>query len=124
MLMDQLQNKRQYRELSVVQPILESVIEAELSDRAIVLLINSPLYFLDWVIIVLEKGQYRLLVSRFGEITYDRHHETLGDAKAGFFDNYQFLAFNGVDEPSWSVAYFPIKKWLQGKLNKTAPNII
>ena len=124
MQMDQLQQERPYRELTLVENYLESVIEADLSDRAIVLLINSPLYFLDWVIIVLERGQYRLLVSRFGEIPYDRYFESIGEAKARFFDDYQFLAFNGVDEPSWSVAYFPLKKWLKTKLDKTAPNII
>lgn len=124
MQMDQLQHDRSYSELTIVESYLESVIEAELSDRAIVLLINSALYFLDWVIIVLEKGQYRLVVCRAGEVTYDRYFESMGEAKARFYDNYQFLAFKGEDEPMWSVAYFPLKKWLQTKLDKMAPNII
>ncbi len=100
------------------------VIEAELSDQAIVLLINSPVYFLDWVIVALEKGQYRLVACRGDEITYDKFFDSIGEAKARFYDNYQFLAFIGEDEPMWSPPYFPLKQWMQLRLDKIAPNII
>lgn len=103
---------------------VKPLIDVDLSDMAIVFLINSPMYFLDWVIVVMDKQSYRLIVSRFGDVVYDRYFGSLEEAKTTFFDNYQFLAFRDSDTPLWSAAYFPMKKWLAGKLAKAAPNII
>ncbi len=89
-------------------------------DRAIVMLINSPIYFLDWVIIVFEKGSYRLVVSRKKRVATDKYYTSLKGAKIAFIKSYQYLAFNAEYKPQWSHPYIPYKKWLREKLDKSA----
>lgn len=89
-------------------------------DRAIVMLINSPIYFLDWAIIVFEKGNYRLVVSRKKRVSTDKFYTSLKGAKIAFIKSYQYLAFSVEYKPQWSHPYIPYKKWLREKLDKSA----
>jgi hypothetical protein len=94
--------------------------ETKAKDRAIVMLINSPIYFLDWAIIVFEKGTYRLVVSHKKRISTDKCYTSLKGAKIAFIKSYQYLAFSSEYKPQWSHPYIPYKKWLKEKLDKSA----
>lgn len=83
-------------------------------------LINSVQYFLDWAIIVAQKGGYRLVVSQCGKIMTDRHYVSLKGAKIGFVKIYQYLAFCADHKPHWTATYRPVKTWLVDRLNKGA----
>lgn len=113
-------SERESQSINLSSPEISQM--PELSETAIILLVNSPFYFLDWVLIVLMKKRYRLVISRFGEVTVDQYFEKATDAKAYFFTNYQHIAEPGVDEPMWSCAYFPVKGFLENKLEKCSPS--
>lgn len=83
-----------------------------LEKGAIISLINSPLYYLDWAFITIESDRYRLVVCQYEKIITDRYFESLDSAKVGFLKIFQYLAF-GEYHPAWSHPYTPYKKWLQ-----------
>lgn len=85
-------------------------------NPSIVMLINSPVYFLDWAMIVFESKGYRLVVRHRDDISTDQYYDSLKGAKIAFIKSYSYLAHNKKYRPEWSHQYMPAKKWLTGRL--------
>lgn len=92
---------------------------ANRKDRAIVMLINSPVYFLDWAIIVFDEDSYRLLVSHKGRVSTDQRYDTMKGAKIAFIKSYRYLAFTKECKPQWSHPYVPYTSWLRKKIESS-----
>ncbi len=84
----------------------------------IIMLINSPIFFVDWALIVFDKKGYRLVVSHRDRIATDRHYSSLKGAKIGFIKFYQYLVFSKEYKPEWSHPYVPNRGWLKGRVGK------
>jgi hypothetical protein len=110
----------QERRSSVVSKSKTGKVKNEESDRAIVMLINSPIYFLDWAIIVMDAGNYRLVVSHKGRVDMDKTYDSMKGAKIAFIKSYKYLVFSEGYKPQWSHPYVPYKKWLRAKLESSS----
>lgn len=86
-------------------------------NPSIVMLINSPVYFLDWAMIVFEPKGYRLVVRHRDQVSTDQYYESLKGAKIAFIKSYSYLAHSKRFKPEWSHPYIPAKKWLTGRLS-------
>jgi hypothetical protein len=80
------------------------------------MLINSPIFFLDWAIIIIESNSYRLLVSHKGRVDTDKIYDSMKGAKIAFIKSYKYLDFSKGYKPQWSHPYVPYKKWLRAKM--------
>ncbi len=92
---------------------LETRIEVE---RKIIPLINSNHYLLEYVFIVFDEEDYRLVVNRCGEIITDENYKTVKGAKIAFLKFHGFLAVMDEVRARWSHAYTPDKEWLEQRL--------
>jgi hypothetical protein len=90
------------------------------NEPKIIFLINSMHYLLEYVMIVFEEENYRLVVNRFGEIVTDENYKTLRGAKIAFLKFHGLLASNEKIRSKWSHIYKPDKEWLEQRL-KGAP---
>jgi len=89
------------------------------ADMKIVLLINSPHYFLECVFILLEKeDSYRLLVIHNKRILTDARYSTIKGAKIGFCKYYDKKRWSKNVKSIWSYPYPPDSRWLEAKLKQ------
>ena len=85
--------------------------------KTISVLFNAVYYFLDHVIIIINKEYYRLLVIHHNQVLWDKHYKSIGGAKRSFARNFKNMACNQLKENMWSHMYDPDNDWLQDKLN-------
>jgi len=83
----------------------------------IILLENAVYYFIDYVLIILEPGAYRLVVIADGGKRIDRYYDTIRGAKIAFFRSFKHRAREGFTKPKWSIVFPPGEKWLDDRLN-------
>lgn len=90
------------------------------SDKKIISLFNAAYYFLDWVIIIFDENDYRLLAARKKKKPTDRRYKTLRGAKIAFASSFKIGVYSeNYNKPYWSVPYTPEKDWLEEKLKLT-----
>ena len=83
----------------------------------IMLLENAVHYFIDYVLILLEPGAYRLVVVADGGKRIDKHYNTIRGAKTAFLRSFKHRALERFSKPKWSHCFPPGKQWLQDRLN-------
>lgn len=89
--------------------------------RYVVILTNSPIYFLDYVFIAFEENGYRLVASQRDVLVHNRSYKTLKGAKIAFVKTFQYLAYFPELHPDWSHPYQPDKMWLDSRLESRYP---
>ena len=84
--------------------------------KFISLLINAICYFLETVLIMVNKDEYRLIVVHRGNVWTDEIYKTFEEAKSAFFNKYNKKAWKEGVRPNWSHFFPPTTKWLKKKL--------
>ncbi len=75
-------------------------------------LVNSVYYFLNWVYIVENQSEYRLIVAHKKEILYNNSYKTLKGARIAFSRLFKNRRWKGEFKTEWSFFYEPESKWL------------
>lgn len=91
------------------------IFDKPVSKTPITLLNNSIHYFLSWVLIVHEPGNYRLMVVHNKKLLMDEIYPTIRGAKIAFSKIYKRFAYCQSVKPVWSPVYSPYQHWLEEK---------
>jgi hypothetical protein len=84
--------------------------------KEIIILTNPAVYWLDYVLIVFEDKDYRLVVCGKHKILTDKRYKDVRGAKIAFLKYHQFRAVNRELKPIWSGSYAPDKNWLDERI--------
>ena len=93
-------------------------------SKIVILLINSFYFDLKYVLILIEDGYYRLLVSDFKKkCLLDKKYPTLESALNAFEYSFTFMDKTYLNDlkSMWSIPYIPEEAWLN-KILKEAEN--
>jgi len=90
------------------------------NERFIMVLINSVLYFFDFVLIILENKHFRLLVVNKNKKLIDKSFKTPGGARIFFKNFLKKKEIMPINE-EWSQYYPADPKWLDKLLSLKQP---
>lgn len=76
------------------------------------ILTTSIYYFLDFVFIITDGTNYRLVVIHNGQLLTDKTYKTVKGAKIAFSRIYGYKVWNEKIKPNWSDFYNPTAEWL------------
>jgi len=93
------------------------------ADVDIILLVNSPYYFLGCVFIAVENSEsYRLVVLHNNRVLTDIRYKTVRGAKIAFSKFYREKAWREDIKADWSITYPPDADWLEERLRHDKTN--
>jgi len=75
-------------------------------------LLNSVFYFFNWVYIIEERDNFRLVVFHNNQTVFNETYRTLRGARIAFSKFFGNRVFNDNLKPEWSKFYEPEQKWM------------
>lgn len=79
-------------------------------------LVNNGYFFLRYVFIVEDDGNYRLVVIHDNRLLTDRLYKSLSHAKSAFGRMYNRKAWKKGVKPEWSTFFPPGAGWIKNKI--------
>lgn len=79
-------------------------------------LVNNGYFFLRYVFIVEDGGDYRLVVIHDNHLLTDRLYKSLNNAKSAFSRMYNRKTWKKGVKPEWSIFFPPGVGWIKNKI--------
>ncbi|MCP4215959.1 MAG: hypothetical protein GY765_15000 [bacterium] len=107
----------------LMQKLNLSLLQEKEKPLRISLLINALYYFIESVLIVEDKGKFRLIAIHRGRLLADQSYSTAKGAKIAFLKFFSYKAWREGTRAEWTSFYPPESKWLDEKLPEKNENL-